>query len=40
MPAANLHHKTIITANAAFAEPDLPRGGIFVASHSAACSAA
>ncbi|QUS38688.1 CoA-binding protein [Tardiphaga alba] len=32
--AINLHHKTIITANAAFAEPDLPRGGIFVASHS------
>ncbi|MBB4260541.1 MULTISPECIES: acetate--CoA ligase family protein [unclassified Bradyrhizobium] len=32
--AINLHHKTIITANAAFAEPDLPRGGMFVASHS------
>jgi len=32
--AINLHRKTIITANAAFAEPDLPRGGIFVASHS------
>lgn len=32
--AISLHHKTIITANAAFAEPDLPRGGIFVASHS------
>jgi acetate---CoA ligase (ADP-forming) len=32
--AINLHHKTIITANAAFAEPDLPRGGIFGASHS------
>ncbi|MGY3032962.1 acyl-CoA synthetase (NDP forming) [Bradyrhizobium sp. USDA 4354] len=32
--AINLHSRTIITANAAFAEPDLPRGGIFVASHS------
>ncbi|WPO43954.1 acetate--CoA ligase family protein [Tardiphaga sp. 42S5] len=32
--AINLRHKTIITANAAFAEPDLPAGGIFVASHS------
>jgi acyl-CoA synthetase (NDP forming) len=32
--AINLRHKTIITANAAFAEPDLPTGGIFVASHS------
>ncbi|RYX88401.1 MAG: CoA-binding protein [Bradyrhizobiaceae bacterium] len=32
--AISLHQKTIITANAAFAEPDLPRGGIFVASHS------
>lgn len=30
----NLHHRTIITANAAFSEPDLPRGGTFVASHS------
>ncbi len=29
-----LHSKTILTANAAFAESDLPRGGIFVASHS------
>jgi acyl-CoA synthetase (NDP forming) len=32
--AINLRHKTIITANAAFAEPDLPIGGTFVASHS------
>lgn len=32
--AINLHRRTIITANAAFAEPDLPRGGTFVASHS------
>jgi acyl-CoA synthetase (NDP forming) len=32
--AINLRRKTIITANAAFAEPDLPTGGIFVASHS------
>lgn len=32
--AINLRRKTIITANAAFAEPDLPAGGIFVASHS------
>jgi acyl-CoA synthetase (NDP forming) len=32
--AINLRHRTIITANAAFAEPDLPSGGIFVASHS------
>lgn len=32
--AINLRHRTIITANAAFAEPDLPTGGIFVASHS------
>lgn len=32
--AISLHQKTIITANAAFAEPDLPHGGIFVASHS------
>jgi acyl-CoA synthetase (NDP forming) len=30
----NLHHRTILTANAAFAEPDLPVGGTFVASHS------
>ncbi|MBI5133046.1 MAG: acetate--CoA ligase family protein [Rhodopseudomonas palustris] len=32
--AINLHHRTILTANAAFAEPDLPVGGTFVASHS------
>ena len=32
--AINLHHRTILTANAAFAEPDLPIGGTFVASHS------
>ncbi|GLR94326.1 acyl-CoA synthetase (NDP forming) [Bradyrhizobium liaoningense] len=32
--AINLHRRTVITANAAFAEPDLPRGGTFVASHS------
>lgn len=31
---ANLHHGLTLTANAAFAEPDLPRGGLFVASHS------
>lgn len=31
---ANLHHAMTLTANAAFAEPDLPRGGLFVASHS------
>lgn len=31
---ANLHHGMTLTANAAFAEPDLPRGGLFVASHS------
>lgn len=30
----NLHHNLVLTANAAFAEPDLPRGGVFVASHS------
>jgi len=30
----NLHHKALLTANAAFAEPDLPIGGTFVASHS------
>jgi acyl-CoA synthetase (NDP forming) len=30
----NLHHRMILTANAAFVEPDLPRGGIFVASQS------
>ncbi len=32
--AINLHRRTVITANAAFAEQDLPRGGTFVASHS------
>ncbi len=31
---ANLHHRMVLTANAAFAEPDLPRGGLFVASQS------
>jgi acetate---CoA ligase (ADP-forming) len=31
---ANLHNGLTLTANAAFAEPDLPRGGVFVASHS------
>lgn len=31
---ANLHHDLVLTANAAFAEPDLPRGGLFVGSHS------
>lgn len=31
---ANLHHGLTLTANAAFAEPNLPRGGIFVGSHS------
>lgn len=31
---ANLHHNLVLTANAAFAETDLPRGGIFVGSHS------
>jgi acetate---CoA ligase (ADP-forming) len=30
----NLHTGLTLTANAAFAEPDLPRGGTFVASHS------
>ncbi|WP_458757087.1 acetate--CoA ligase family protein [Afipia sp. TerB] len=30
----NFHHKALLTANAAFAEPDLPVGGAFVASHS------
>lgn len=30
----NLHNGLTLTANAAFAEPDLPRGGIFVGSHS------
>jgi acyl-CoA synthetase (NDP forming) len=31
---ANLHHGMTLTANAAFAEQDLPKGGLFVASHS------
>lgn len=31
---ANLHHGMTLTANAAFAEPDFPKGGLFVASHS------
>ncbi len=31
---ANLHHRLVLTANAAFAEPDLPVGGLFVASQS------
>ena len=30
----NVHEQVMITANAAFAEPDLPPGKIFVASHS------
>lgn len=30
----NLHEKLVLTANAAFAEPDLPVGGVFVGSHS------
>ncbi len=30
----NLHQRLVLTANAAFAEPDLPRGGLFVASQS------
>lgn len=30
----NLHHSMALTANAAFAEPDPPKGGLFVASHS------
>ncbi len=30
----NVHKRCMITANAAFAEPELPPGGIFVASHS------
>lgn len=30
----NVHLRSMITANAAFAEPELPPGGIFVASHS------
>ena len=31
---ANLHRRMVLTANAAFAERDLPRGGLFVASQS------
>lgn len=30
----NLHEKLVLTANAAFAEPELPVGGVFVGSHS------
>lgn len=30
----NLHHRMALTANAAFAEPALPAGGLMVASHS------
>lgn len=30
----NVHEKFTLTANAAFAEPDLPAGSVFVASHS------
>ena len=30
----NVHERLVLTANAAFAEPDLPAGGTFVASHS------
>ena len=30
----NVHEKLVLTANAAFAEPDLPAGGVFVGSHS------
>jgi acetate---CoA ligase (ADP-forming) len=30
----NVHRKTVLTANAAFAEEGLPKGNIFVASHS------
>lgn len=30
----NLHERLVLTANAAFAEPDLPVGGVFVGSHS------
>ncbi len=30
----NLHERLVLTANAAFAEPDLPSGRIFVGSHS------
>lgn len=31
---ANLNRRMVLTANAAFAEPELPRGGLFVASQS------
>lgn len=34
MGLVNLHQNLVLTANAAFAEPDLPRGDLFVASHS------
>ncbi|ASK35610.1 6-carboxyhexanoate--CoA ligase [Alcanivorax sp. N3-2A] len=30
----SLHNNLVLTANAAFAEPDLPKGGVFCASHS------
>ena len=30
----NVHERLVLTANAAFAEPDLPAGGVFVGSHS------
>lgn len=30
----NVHERLLLTANAAFAEPDFPRGDLFVASHS------
>ncbi len=30
----NVRERLVLTANAAFAEPDLPAGGVFVASHS------
>ena len=30
----NVHERLVLTANAAFAEPDLPVGGVFVGSHS------
>ena len=30
----NVHERLVLTANAAFAEPDLPAGGLFVGSHS------
>ncbi|WP_434625087.1 acetate--CoA ligase family protein [Azospirillum sp. B2RO_4] len=30
----NVHERLVLTANAAFAEPDLPEGRVFVASHS------